>query len=96
MKIMNITITDEMKSLKGKEYVFYCLYEHPSKDFRKEVAILLYAVSGDMEKAEEYIKRLIEEKDKSLFAYYPFIDDDDKIKGKVRIGTILDGCLYFG
>ena len=96
MKNMNITITDEMKSLKGKEYVFYCRYEHPSKDFRKEVAMLLYAVSEDMEKAEEYIKRLIEEKDKSFIAYYPSIDDDNKIKGKERIGTILDGCLYFG
>lgn len=93
---MNISITDEMKSLKGKEFVFYCLSQHPNKVFRKDVGILLYAVSWDMEKAEKYIRRLTAEKDKTLVAYYRFMDDKDKIRGKERIGTILDGCLYFG
>ena len=85
-----------MKSLKGKEFVFYCTSKHPNKEFRNNVNMLLYAVYGDLEKAEKYIRRLLEEKDKSLIAYYPFINDEEKIKGKERVGTILDGCLYFG
>lgn len=93
---MKIEITEEMKSLKGNEFVLYCLTKHPDIDFRKKIDMLIYAVSGNLDKAEKYINRLIKEKDKELIAYYRFKTDNDKIKGKERVGTILDGCLYFG
>lgn len=93
---MYITITDEMKTLKDKEFVLYCLYDHPDKEFRETIRTLRYALVHDLEKTEKYIRRLIAEPDKSLIYYYPAFDDEDKINGKELVGSILDGSLYFG
>jgi hypothetical protein len=96
MKIMDIAIAEEKKSLKGKDFVAYCLFDHPDKEFRKNVHALYYAVVYDIDKTEKYIRRIIGEPDKSLIWYYPAHDNADMIKGKEFVGTVLDGGLYFG
>lgn len=93
---MNVTLTDEMRSLKGKDFVLYCLYDHPNKEFRDIVHTLFYAVVSDVDKTEKYIRLLINYPDKSLITYYPSIDKKDKIMGKELVGSILDGALYWG
>lgn len=80
--------------LTGKALALYCLNDHPNKEFRKDVSMVLYAVSN-WDKAGEYIKRLIDE-NVSLVYYYPAFDSEDKTKGKECIGTIPDGALYIG
>ena len=93
---MDVTLTDEMRSLKGKDFVLYCLYDHPNKEFRNIVHTLFYAVVYDMDKTERYIRRLIHEPNKSLIYYYPAFDKKDKIIGKELVGSILDGAVYWG
>lgn len=93
---MKIEITDEMKSLKGKWFVSYCLFDHPDKEFRDNMKMLYYAVIYDLVKTEMYIRQLIENPDLELICFYPACDNKDKVKGKRRIGTIYDGYLYMG
>lgn len=93
---MKIEITDEMKSLKGKWFVCYCLFDHPDKEFRDNMKMLYYAVIYDLVKTEMYIRQLIENPDLELICFYPACDNKDKVKGKRRIGTIYDGYLYMG
>lgn len=91
---MKVEITEELMQLKGKEFVSYCLFDHPDKEFREKMKMLNYAVIYDLEKTEKYIRMLIDNKNLELFFFYPSFHDKEEVKNKKRIGSIPEGDLY--
>lgn len=85
------TLTDK---LSGSMLVAYCQNDHPNREFRSQVQLLIYA-AGNIDIAGKYLEKLFNN-DLSLVAFYPSIDSKDKIQGMEKIGTIPDGCLYLG
>lgn len=93
---MKVEVTKQMKELSGAGFLLYCTQEHPNKEFRDQCQLLSYAVMRDVGKFREYVDKLVENPDKDLVPFYPAKDSKDIIAGKERVGTIIDGTLYFG
>ena len=93
---MKVEVTKQMKELSGAGFLLYCTQEHPNREFRNQCQLLSYAVMNDVSKFRKYVEKILDNPDKNLVAFYPAKDNKEIITGKERIGSIIDGSLYFG
>ena len=93
---MIVKVTQPMTELDGARFMLYCENEHPDENFREMCGLLAYALMYDTKRFRHYVDMMISQPTKNIIPFYPAIYDRRMIEGKEKVGTILDGALYFG